>query len=252
MVDLREQDLTGPDFFVIEDVTFREVGFDRVRMRGVALIDVEISGEIDRLVINGVEVGPLVEAELDRRHPERAAMRPVDAAGFRHAWDVVERFWAATVAQARELPPERLHESVDGEWSFVDTLRHLAFATDCWVRRAVLGDPAPWDPLGLPCSGLPAPPGVAVDPAARPSLETVLALRHDRMATVRDLVDGLTDDSLAATTGPVEGPGWPPPASRSVAQCLRVVLNEEWEHHQFARRDLAVLQARSDPSGAVP
>lgn len=31
----------------------------------------------------------------------------------------------------------------------IETLRHLAFATDAWIRRAVLGDPAPWDPLDL-------------------------------------------------------------------------------------------------------
>jgi len=27
------------------------------------------------------------------------------------------------------LPPEALHRSVDGEWSFIQTLRHLGFAT---------------------------------------------------------------------------------------------------------------------------
>jgi DinB superfamily len=34
-----------------------------------------------------------------------------------------------------------LHESVGGEWSFIETLRHLVFATDSWIRRAILGDP---------------------------------------------------------------------------------------------------------------
>jgi hypothetical protein len=28
---------------------------------------------------------------------------------------------------------------VDDEWSFVETLRHLAFARDAWVNRAILG-----------------------------------------------------------------------------------------------------------------
>jgi hypothetical protein len=26
-------------------------------------------------------------------------------------------------------------------WSFIETLRHLVFATDSWIRRAMLGDP---------------------------------------------------------------------------------------------------------------
>jgi hypothetical protein len=43
------------------------------------------------------------------------------------------------------LDPALLHESVAGEWSFTETLRHLVFATDAWVRRAVLGDPAERD-----------------------------------------------------------------------------------------------------------
>jgi len=47
------------------------------------------------------------------------------------------------------MAPELLHERVDDEWSFVETLRHLVFATDAWVRRAILGQPSPWDPLDL-------------------------------------------------------------------------------------------------------
>jgi len=29
-----------------------------------------------------------------------------------------------------------------------------------------------------------------------------------------------------------------------VRQCLLVILNEEWEHHRYAERDLDALQAR--------
>ena len=69
----------------------------RVTMRGVEISDTTISGEIKNLVINGVDVAPLVEAELDRRHPDRPKFRPVTADGFREAWDVNERLWNATV-----------------------------------------------------------------------------------------------------------------------------------------------------------
>jgi len=124
-------------------------------------------------------------------------------------------------------------------------LRHLAFATDSWVRRAIQGDPAPWHPLGLPWDGMPDTPGVPRDRAARPTLDEALELRYDRMATVRAVVDGLTDESLAADTTPVEAPGWPRPKSYPVRQCLLIVLNEEWWHRQFAERDLAVLEGRT-------
>jgi hypothetical protein len=64
------------------------------------------------------------------------------------------------------------------------------------------------------------------------------------MASVRQVVDGLTDESLAADTEPVEGPGWPRPVSYPVRECLLIVLNEEWEHRLYAERDLAALELR--------
>jgi uncharacterized damage-inducible protein DinB len=255
VADFADADLRGSRFervdlsgALLHDVdlggaTFRAVAFENVRMRGVELDGVDIYGELRNVTINGVDVWPLVEAELDRRYPDRPKMRPTDPAGFREAWDVVERLWDGTVADARQLPPELLHESVDGEWSFTQTLRHLAFATDAWVRRCILGDPAPWHPLDLPWDEMPDTRGVPRDRAVRPALETVLELRRDRMATVRQVVDGLTDESLAADTEPVDGPGWPRPVSYPVRECLLIVLNEEWEHRLYAERDLAALEA---------
>ena len=97
-------------------------------------------------------------------------MRPEDPAGFREAWEILGRLWDETVARARRLPPESLHESVDGEWSFIETLRHLVFATDAWVSRAIGGDRSPWHPLGLQWDEGKTCPGFrATAPSARPS-----------------------------------------------------------------------------------
>ncbi|MGP3955914.1 DinB family protein [Nonomuraea sp. 3N208] len=239
-------DLSGAEFRAsdLAGAQFRSVNLSGVVMRGVELVNVDISGEIANLTINGVDIGPLITAELDRRHPGRAKMRPTTPAGFRDAWDTVERLWDGTVQRARRLDPALLHDSVDGEWSFVETLRHLVFATDAWIRRAILGDPAPWDPLDLPWDEMPDTPGVPRDRKARPSLDTVLELRRDRMSTVREVIDGLTDESLDGHTEPVEAPGWPPPSrSYPVRECLLCILNEEWEHRLYAERDLAALEA---------
>ena len=230
---LRLVDFSGADF--------RAVDLRGVVMRGVELVDVDIRGEIERLTVNGVDIAPLIQAELDRRYPGRAAMRPAGPAGFREAWDLVEQLWAGTVERARGLPAELLQASVNEEWSFIETLRHLVFATDAWIRRAILGDPSPWDALDLPWDEMPPTPRVPRDRAARPSLDTVLALRRDRMATVRVVIDGLTADSLSEMTVPVEGPGWPRPMSYPVRECLLVILNEEWEHRLYAERDLDLL-----------
>jgi hypothetical protein len=243
---LERVDLSGLDIRTANVVgtRLRDVDFNNVVMRGVAMSDVDIYGEIGRLTVNGVEVGPLINAELDRRYPDRAKMRPTDPDGFREGWDTVERLWAGTVERARGFKPEQLHESVDGEWSFIETLRHLPFATDCWLSRAILGDPAPWHPLELPWDEMPDTPGVPRDRTARPSLDEVLELRHDRMARVRTFVDALTAEQLASDTEPVEGPGWPRPRAYPVMECLLNILNEEWEHRLYAERDLDALQAR--------
>jgi uncharacterized damage-inducible protein DinB len=239
-------DLSVSQFRTVDltDARFRAVYLHGVVMRGVELGNVDIHGEIENLTINGVDIAPLVDAELNRRYPGRDKMRPTDPAGFRDAWDVVERLWGGTVERARRLDPELLHESVDGEWSFTETLRHLAFATDSWIRRAILGDPSPWDPLDLPWDEMPDTAGVPRDRDARPSLDAVLELRRDRMSTVHQVIEGLTDESLDGHTEPVQGPGWPESRSYPVRECLLIILNEEWEHRLYAERDLNALETR--------
>jgi uncharacterized damage-inducible protein DinB len=240
-------DMTGTGFtsVLLTGASFRSCEFGGVVMRDVEIVDTTIEGEIRNLVINGVDVTPLVEAELDRRDPDRPKFRPTTVDGFRQAWDLNERLWQSTVARARRLPPELLHESVDGEWSFIQTLRHLAFATQSWVGRCVLGDPSPWHPLSLPWDQMAPRPGVPHDREARPSLDEALALRLAAMAMMRRVVDGLTDEQLDSRTEPLVGPGWPDEgATFEVRECLLVVLNEEWEHRRYAERDLTVLEER--------
>ena len=123
--DLRDVDLTGAQL--------RGCALHRTRMRGVELCDVDIHGEVQNVVVNGVDIAPLVDAELNRRMPERAKMRPEDGDGFREAWGILERLWDGTVARAWTLPESALHRSVDDEWSFIQTLRHLNFASAAWV-----------------------------------------------------------------------------------------------------------------------
>ena len=255
MTDFIEQDLSGSTFRRVDlsgarlhDVDLsrarvRAAYLDGVRMTGVEVPDLEIYGELGRVVVNGVDVVPLVEAELDRRMPERALMRPTDADGFRTAFDTLDRLWAGTVERARALPPALLHEQVDEEWSFTETLRHLGFAHACWVGGVVLADPAPWHPLDLPWDEAPAVEGVPWDRDVRPSLDEVLSVRAQRRAVVAGVLADLSDDGLerpvsSATAFLTDAD------SLTVAECLRVVLTEEWEHRLYAERDLTVLAER--------
>jgi uncharacterized protein YjbI with pentapeptide repeats len=238
-------DLTDAQFRLVNlnNVQVREADMTGFRVRGAMLIDVDIYGELRNVRVNGVDVVPLVEAELNRRYPERAKMAATTPAEFREAWDVLERLWQQTVSRAQGMAAELLYVSVDDEWSFVQTLRHLVFATDAWVKRVVLGEPAPWHPLGLPHDEMPDIPGEPRGIETRPSLDDVLAARDDRMATVRDVIDQLTDAQLSSMTEPVMEPGYPESESFPVRECLRVILNEEWEHRLYAERDLDALAA---------
>lgn len=263
MTEFREQDLDGTPFersslrgatfeqVYLNDVRMRAVDltraqirgatFNQSRLRGVELVDVEISGELQNVVVNGVEIALLVEAELDRRMPERAKMRPDDSDGFREAWAILERLWEGTVARARTFPEAALHESVDDEWSFVQTLRHLGFASAAWVGRMVLGNPSPWHPLDLPWDEAPGWDAIPWDRDVQPALAEVLELRAERQAMVGGVIGSLTDEQLASTVTRCE-PGWPQATGFPVRECLRIVLNEEWEHRLYAERDLTTLQ----------
>lgn len=230
---LRRVDLSGSEV--------RGAKLHHVTLRGVELFDVEISGDLDRVTINGVDIAPLVEAELNRRDPLRVQIRADDVPGFQEAWAIVQRLWAETVERARALPEDALHESVDGEWSFIQTLRHLNFASAAWVARMILGDPSPWHPLDLPWDEAPGWDGIPWDREARPTLDEVLSVRRERQAMVSRVIDALTDEQLASHVSRTE-PGWPQMEDFPFRECLFTVVNEEYEHRQFAERDLAVLE----------
>jgi hypothetical protein len=239
-----KQDLAGATFTDcnLDGAEFREVTMVGARIIGSVMIDVEIDCLVRNVTVNGVDVVPLVEAELDRRHPERIALRPTDVASALAAFDVVDDFWAPTIDRVRRLPEELRYERVRDEWSFIETVRHLVHVYDGWFGSAVLGETEPYNPLGLTASFL-DPADFGIDPDLRPALDDVLAARRRRQQQVRDHVGSLDDEGLSAMI-PTHGVlGFPPDEERSTLDCLRVILSEEWAHHGFAVRDIAVLEA---------
>jgi hypothetical protein len=224
---------------------FTDCDLTGVTIRDGWLVDVSISGYLSNLTVNGVDVTDFVSAELDRRYPERVQLRAGQSADdVRAIWDTIERLWAGAVERAGRLPAAALAEQVSEEWSFEQTLRHLVFITDAWASRTVLDEPMPYHPLGLPQSWYPPEEAAAlgIDLAARPGYAEVLAARADRMAVMRRIVAGLTDDGLGRLCRRSPAPGYPD-EERTVVECVSVVMEEEIEHYRFAVRDLAVLEA---------
>jgi len=248
----RGASFTGADF---AGASFRDCDLRRVKITDSWLTDVRVSGLVGSFIVNDVDVTAFVEAELDRRHPERVQLRQMRTAGDHRAmWDTIERLWAGTVGRAGRLPGPALAQRVDDEWSFAETLRHLVLATDKWAGRAILGQPAPFHPLGLPQPGYPPEDAAAlgIDLDARPSLAEVMEVRETRMTLVRGIVDGLTDASLERVCLRLPAPGFEgyPEETWSVGRCLRVIMNEECEHRRYAVRDLTALEADLDGRAA--
>jgi hypothetical protein len=232
----------------IEDADFsftrlHSPNFEGARITDGWFLNTDVSGDITGMRVNDVEIAPLVTAELDRRFPERVKLRATDPQGLAEAWELIEGVWARTVSRARELPPAFLSERVDGEWSLLETLRHLIHATDSWFFRMIRGVEKPYHPWGLAGSFLQDPASLGLDVTANPELDELLDVRRQRMAEVKAMISALNAQELERVCQPPATPGHPD-HEHSVLECLHVILDEEWEHSRYANRDLDLLSAR--------
>jgi len=184
----------------------------------------------------------LIEAELDRLHPERLRLRPATPETMRDAVDVIEELWQATVRRASSLPEEAVYRSVNDEWSLAQTLRHTIFVVDAWYGHAAALRPNPFHPIGVPASFTANGAEFGIDESAAPALGEILAVRAGRIADLRAYLAEVTQEELDRVRGPNTAIGCPPPAKRTAAECLRVIFSDEWAHVQFANRDLAILE----------
>lgn len=234
MARFEDEDLT--------DAEFRECDLTRARLVGVVMQDAVIDGLVSNLVVNGVEVTAYVEAELDRRHPVRLLLRSADPADLQEAERQLRAGWSATVARLRGMAAGSEHQRVGGEWSAVETLRHLVFVHDSWFRRCCLGSARPFTSMGLASDFVPDQEEQGLDRGAAPTLDEVLAVREEQAAERERWLASVTADDLSAVAPVPPGAGWPPyAAGRTVLECLHVVLDEEWAHHGFCVRDLDLL-----------
>lgn len=237
------------------DTNLRGARFVRSDLSGAVMRGVDVAGaDIDApwlldsgnaLRINGIDVVPFVQAELDRRFPGRADRHATDPEGLRTAWAQLEQCWAATLEYAETMPPGSVEIPVDGEWSFAQTLRHLVMATDTWLGRAILEIEQPYHPIGQPnveyeTDGY----DLAVFATAAPTYAEVLQVRAERVAMVRDFLAAVTLDELAV----VRKNPWAPGHPESTLACLHTILEEEWEHHRYAVRDLKTIAGRVAPA----
>lgn len=231
-----EGDLAGAVFWGadLSGAHFRDVNLTNTTISHAWLVDVEIDALIENVVINGVDVTAYVN-ERDPWHPLRGMLRPADPDGMRSAWVALEHEWAATVTQARALPDAALHKSVDDEWSFVQTLRHLVFAMDKWFTASIAG--GGFHPIGLPNSGSVDFPWPGLDDSVTPSIAEVLAVREDRATRFGDYLASVAETDFARPIDVLENGTVP------LIECIYTVFEEEFWHNRYARRDLTQLES---------
>ncbi|MBS46022.1 MAG: DinB superfamily protein [Nocardioides sp.] len=224
----------------LDDVRIDRSVVDGMVMRGVAFehldIDAPFLHEGGVLLVNGVDVAPFVDAELERRFPGREQRFAPDPAGLRAAHAALVAAWDDLVARAEELPDDAVHAQVDDEWSLAQTIRHGVFAIDVWLGVCTGTDDV--HPLGQPHaeaeeSGFDLS---RLDLDEAPWAD-VLAARADRDARVVAYLADVTDADLVRE---VPNPWWPD-GTLTVRDALHTILGEGWEHLRFATRDLATV-----------
>lgn len=188
------------------------------------------------LFVNGVDVVPPVEAELNRQFPGRELQHARAPEGLRDGLVAVREAWAETVATT---PPDLRSAHVDDEWSLSQTLRHLVLATDAWLRGGIMGVDQPFHGIGQIFTGA-AEMGfdMSIFRIDEPTFDEILAVRAERQQMVADFLSDVTPELLAEERDdPWGGEDWHP----TVGDCVRVILEEEWAHLRYIRRDLALL-----------
>ncbi|MFN8098597.1 MAG: DinB family protein [Dermatophilaceae bacterium] len=220
--------------------TLRFADVSGVTMRSVDVADLDIDSHdlaFGSLLVNGVDVVPFVEAELDRRFPGRELRTATTPEGLRDGWLAVQAAWSETVA---DTPRDLVDAHVEDEWSLAQTLRHLILATDCWLRGAILRVEQPFHEIGLLFTGA-EQMGVDTSPfrATPPAYDEILTVRAERQQLVTEFLATVTPEVLAEErSDPWGSEDWRP----TVGDCVRVILEEEWAHLRYVRRDLALLR----------
>ena len=233
-----EGDLAGAVFWGADltGATFRDVNLTGASISHAWLVDVTVDALVERVVINGVDVTAFVN-EHDPWYPLRGMLRPTTPADMRATWVAIEAAWADTTNQALALPEAALHESVNGEFTFVESIRHVVFATDKWFTAPILGEPL--HPMGLPNRGSLDFPFPGLDLSSTPTMAEALAVRADRVARVRSFLETVTEARFDESIDVAENGPHP------LMECLYTVFEEEFWHNWYVRRDLEILAARA-------
>ena len=118
-------------------------------------------------------------------------------------------------------------------------MRHLVLATDAWLRGGIMRIEQPFHEIGQIFSGA-SEMGfdLSIFRTDVPTFAEILEVRAEWQQMVTDFLADATPELLAEErNNPWGGGDWHP----TVGDCVRVILEEEWAHLRYVRRDLALL-----------
>ena len=236
--EFADRDLSDSVFWGVhlQNSLFRDADFSGSTFFHTQWTDVSVDGVIERLVVNGVDVTDFVN-QHDQWYPLRTQLSPDTAEGVRRAWKTLRVEWAKLLAEVDELDASVSLDSVDGEWSLRDTLRHLIFAIEKWFTVPVMGADS-FTSCALPNKGSQGREWPGLNLADEVPFEQAREAWAHTADEFGAYVAALDLTALPDTVEVLENGTVPAVA------CFHVVLEESFEHLRYARRDLAVLAAR--------
>ena len=200
---------------VFRGVNLREAVFNNVNLGGATIHNANLSNvtiddaNIVGLTIFGFDVDQLIDAEQDRRDPERVKLRmrePHDVKSVLRVMRRLEQVRGEFRETLRSTPADILvtRPSAD-QWSAIENVRHLVFAEDLYLNRWILQNQEPWNGLGFLPAFLADDPGYSdVGSQVSEDLKAVLAAWDHIHTGTQEFLAALTSERLRQDTSNVD------------------------------------------------
>jgi hypothetical protein len=241
------QDLSGAVFSCVNlrHAVFNDVNLEKASIRNVNLANASIEdANIMGMTVFGFRIDELIEAELDRRDPERAQLRmddPYDPTSVRRVMEMLEQRRDVFRATLRSAPPDHLcKRPAKGRWSAIEHTRHLVFAEDLYTNRWILRNDEPWTRLGLlPAFLAKRAPFADVGSEPCDDIETVLSAWDAIHARTQEFVRTVTAAGLRRDTSDIDfGQG-------TVGGILQGMVVHDLHHIRKAEAALSAAKSES-------
>lgn len=222
-----------------DDVNLGEAIIHNANLCNLKIEDAFIGG----MTVDGMRIDQLIEAERDRRDPERVRLRmndPYDPECVRGVLKHLDELRVEFMAFLCSLDQTKLvTRPAPEEWSALECVRHLVFAEDLYLNRWLLQNERPWVHEGLLPGFLAGQANYKEVGSQPPSdLASVLAAWDDLHRQTWQLVDRVTPEDLHRDTSQVDfGQG-------DAGKVLQGLAQHDLVHIRQAEAAVACLKER--------